>query len=291
MVIGIWALGLAALGWLAWQYRREILAYLGGMDPLRILPAFGWYLGSLAAIVIGWVALMRHFAPGLPGWTHIWIYCTTLVSRRLPGTLWYVGGRLVLYRREGISGGLISLASGVEFAAILVSGALVGFVMLPLAVDSPAALVATLVLTGLFVAFSPRWMAWIAARFNRPFPVPVRRVDVLVWLAALSLMWLAGGMMLVAIIRAFQPLPPEQVPFILSAWALAGAMGSLTFFLPSSFGVNEISLAFFLSSIMPAPQAGTVAVVARILSILFEVLVAVIFLPWVSRQKKQGEGQ
>lgn len=283
----IWALGIGVLLWLAWRYRDDIVPYLSNVRPIGLLRAFGWYLLSLGAIAAGWVSLMRHFAPGIPWRTHVRIYCATLAGRRLPGTLWYVGGRLVLYRREGISGALVSIASSVEYAVILVSGALVGIVLLPAAAEFPGAAPAALAVAGILVLSSPRLVAWLAQRMGRPLPVKIAFTDVLVWLAALSVMWLCGGMMLVEIIRAFDPLPAAQPGYIVGAWALAGVLGALTFALPSSFGVGEISLAFFLAQIMPAAEAGTIAVVTRFIGLVFEVIPAVALIPWVRRSRSK----
>jgi uncharacterized membrane protein YbhN (UPF0104 family) len=279
-----WAFGIALILLLAWRFRDEIIPFLASVSPWGLFKAFGWFLLSLIAIVGGWVALMRHFAPGVPWWTHVRIYCVTLATRRLPGTLWYVGGRLVLYKRAGISRALVSIASSVEYAVIIVSGALVGLVLLPTAVDFPGGPAVPLALAAVMVIFSPRLVAWLANRIGRPLPVAIGFIDVLGWLAALSVMWLCGGMMLVEIIRAFSPLAGEQTVFVLGAWALTGTLGALTFALPSSFGIGDISLAFLLAQIMPLAEAATVAVVTRFLGLLFEVAVAVIFLPWVRRE-------
>jgi hypothetical protein len=285
LAVGIfWALGISLLLWLAWRFRDDILPYLANVEPWGFVRAFGWYLASLAAIVAGWVALMRHFAPGVSWRTHVRIYCVTLATRRLPGTLWYIGGRLVLYRREGISRALISIASSVEYAVIIVSGALVGLVLLPAAAGIPGATAGALVLAGLMVLFSPRLVAWLARRIGRPLPVAIRLHDVLGWLLALVVMWLCGGMMLFEIIRSFAPLPFDRVVYVIGAWALAGTLGALTFALPSSFGVGDISLAFLLARIMPPAAAGTIAVATRFLGLIFELVPAAVFLPWIRRR-------
>jgi hypothetical protein len=278
-----WVLGISLILWFGWRFRNDLVPFLAGVNPWGLGKAFSWFLLSLVAIVAGWVALMRHFSPGLHWWTHVRIYCVTLATRRLPGTLWYVGGRLVLYRREGISRALVSIASSVEYAVIIVSGGLVGLVLLPAAVEIPGAAAGALALAALLVLLSPRLVAWLARRIGRPLPVAIGFLDVLGWLAALGVMWLCGGMMLVEIIRSFSPLPNDQAIFVLGAWAITGTLGALTFALPSSFGVGDISLALLLAQIMPLMEAGTIAVMARFIGLLFEILTAAVFLPWIRK--------
>jgi hypothetical protein len=294
LIISFWLFGLGLVFWLAWRFRAEIVPYLQNANLWLLASSFLAFLFSLAAIIGGWVAIMRLFAPQFPLAAHIKIYCATLAARRLPGTVWYVGGRLVLYKQAGVSRAEVSLASGIELAAIIGSGLALGITLLPAALGlTPRySALAALASVAASVWLGPRLVAWLAGRF-----VPLRAApggrDVLAWLGWFGLMWLLGGVMLAQIIRAFQPLPRSELVFVCGAWALSGALGALTFLLPSSFGVSDISLAILLAQIMPAPAAGTIAVITRILGILYEFLLAAAFLPWLrepGKQKTPGGG-
>jgi len=89
--------------------------------------------------------------------------------------------------------------------------------------------------------------------------------------------------MLVQIINVFQAVQSREIVLIIGAWALSGAAGILTLFLPSSFGMTEVALTILLSQIMPLSLAGTVSIITRLLSVLFELIVAMIFFPIIRR--------
>ncbi len=293
-IFGFWAFGLGIVLWLGWQFREEIIPYLQSANRWTLFSSILWFWLSLGAIILGWAAIMRAVAPAVPFWTHVKIYSATLAARRLPGTLWYVGGRLILYKREGVSRTLTSVASGLEMGMIALTGAVIGLLLIPARFHIPiaASLPAVMVILAFLLAFSSKLIAGLAGRLGQAFPWPVRLPTILIWFACYALAWLMGGGMLLQIIRAFQPVDPANLSFIIGAWAFSGALGTLTIFLPSSFGVSDISLAFLLAQVMPASAAGSVAILTRILGILFEFVLAGIFYPWIrqmNRIKNPGE--
>jgi hypothetical protein len=87
--------------------------------------------------------------------------------------------------------------------------------------------------------------------------------------------WLMGGIMLAQIVGAFSVIGPQQLVYFIGAWSIAGAGGMLTVLLPSSFGVTELALTFFLSRMLPLPLAATVAVLTRILTTLGEIALSI----------------
>ncbi len=280
---GIWVAGIAILVWLAYRYQEEIIPYLADADyAFLALSTLGNLLSILFA-TLGWMLLLRSFGARLNFSTHFKVYAVTLASRRLPGTLWYVGGRVLLYHRLGVSRTLVSLASGLELFIFAMSGGLVGFLLLFPRLDlsrfSTAFLGLALVAGVLFLA--PNLVSWGYRLLKRPLTRKVSPLSFLTWLPPYALGWLSGGLNVAFTLRAFHADMEGQLGYILGSWALSGALGTLTFFLPSSFGVSEVSLAFFLSQIIPVPLAGTVAIIIRLVGIAFEFALAAILYPWI----------
>lgn len=275
----VWLGCLAVVGWIGWYDRNTIIPYLVQADYLRLSSALGGYIASLVAVLIGWSAIMRSFAGPLNWWTHAQIYCATLAARRLPGTLWYIGGRLVLYKRLCISRTLVSLASGVELVVSIVTGGLVGLVLLPFGLSLYTHLIVFLVggVVAGILTLHPVTLRTIMKWIGKPLTQAVSFKDTLVWLLAYSAMWVMSGMMVGQIIGAFEPVGLREMVLIIGAWALSGTAGMLTFFLPSGLGVTELTLAVLLSQIMPLPLAAFIALLTRILITLFEVSLSVIF--------------
>jgi len=78
-------------------------------------------------------------------------------------------------------------------------------------------------------------------------------------------------------IRIFTPIGFDLLLFVLGARALSGAAGMLTYLLPSSMGASDITLLAMLSSIVPTPLATVIALLVRIYTTLFELIIGFIF--------------
>ena len=272
-----WGVALAIVGVVAWRNRETLVPYLAEADWRQMGWACLLYLGALELAVIGWIAIIRSFAPGVSGWSHVRIYLATLAARRLPGTIWYVGGRLVLYKQLGVSGAAVSIASSVEFLVSLVSGTLVGLALLPvgLSLSGPVFAASLVGALGGLLLLHPRVIGWTMRRLQRPLVGELTLAEVAVWLGIYLGVWLLGGMMLSRIVSAFRPLEVHEVWLSVGAWALSGSAGLLTIFLPSTFGATELTLTIFLSLLVPLPLAAAIAIFARILTTAFEIVVAI----------------
>ena len=284
ILFAFWVFGLGLVGWLMWESRNEIIELFRHGDYSKLLGAFLFYLGALVAVIVGWVEIMQGFAPKINWWKHVQIYCATLAARRLPGTLWYVGGRVVLYKKLGVSGTAMSIASSIELVISVVTGGLIGLILIPLRYELPIHILILLwgiVIIG-FVLVQPKILKSISKRIN-DIGINIQIKNLVIWLVSYTFMWVMGGWMLVQIINVFQVVHSGDLVLIIGAWALSGAAGILTLFLPSSFGMTEVALTILLSQILPLPLAGTVSIITRLLSIFFEFLVAIIFFPIVRR--------
>ncbi len=277
----LWAAGVGLLVWLVWTNREQLIPYLRSADIGQLFVAFGAFLLSIVTAAAGWTLIMRPVAPDISFGTHARIYAATLIARRLPGTLWYVGGRVLLYGRLGVPRSYVAFASGLEMVLFVVSGMLLALVLLPRFPTMDLLVTALVAATAFLLWFSPtlidRFLRWRGLEA----PIAPDRRDVARWILAYCANWISGGLMVAALIRALAPLPAEQIPFVLGAWAFSGAMGTLTIFLPSTFGVVEISLSVFLSTILPLPLAAAVAILTRILTYLFDFLVAAALYPFL----------
>lgn len=284
LLLVLWLAGIGLMAWLVWANWPEIYPYLRAADLRWLAAAAVGYVLSIVAAILGWTLIMRPFAPQVSLAQHGRIYAVTLVARRLPGTLWYVGGRLILYGDLGISKTFVAIASAVEIVIFVVSGALLGAGFLPRFPNVGWLLAILFLGSALALWFSPDLITSFLRRRGLEPQSAARRTDLAGWLAAYSANWLSGGVMVAAIIAAFTPIGIGDLPYILGAWAFSGAVGTLTIFLPSTFGLVELSLAALLSRIMPLPLAVVIAVVTRLLTYLFDFLLASVLYPFVRRR-------
>jgi hypothetical protein len=216
-------------------------------------------------------------------WQNSQVYCLTLAARRLPGTVWYIGGRLLVYQRLNVSKAIVAFASGIEFIILLVTGSIVGLISLLSAKSSlPTVVLAAsllMILIGILLFHPATWKA-LSRIIGKDAILSVSFYDVFGWVIAYCAMWIFSGLMVVQLVRIFQPVYGSEQLYIIGSWALSGIAGMLTFFFPSSFGVAEISLTALLSQIMPFPLAGVIAILSRLITILLEVSLSLILVPF-----------
>ncbi len=86
------------------------------------------YLGGL-----GWHILVQRLTQFNSTRNNLKVWCATNQSRRIPGGIWYIANRAIMYDHSN-QGGIkraISAASGLELIFILISGALIALISLP----------------------------------------------------------------------------------------------------------------------------------------------------------------
>jgi hypothetical protein len=194
-----------------------------------------------------------------------------MLARRIPGTLWYILYRNKAYEKNGYSSKVTTLASGVEMAVSLVSGLLIsgllgGTIFQQLKINIwPFALIFVL---GLLL-LQPKILRKLIKKLGSN-PERFGYTQLLTWTGLYMLLWLIGGCLIYLIINLIFPLELRYIWFVIGSWTVVGTLTQLIFFLPTNFGITEISLSLLLSVIMPSPIAVIISILIRILLIISE---------------------
>lgn len=285
--VGI-VLMLAASGYtlylLLWRDRAAINLgeLLARVDAGDVALAVLVYSLDLACAIVGWVTIIGMLSGFWRPLEHLRIYCLTAVTRRLPGTFWYLLGRIVMYERHGVPRSLTTLAGGLEFATNCVGGILVALLAWPLVLSNreftPLLLLPLLLGAALL---NPPVVRSVVRRLSRQHTdIAIRYRHILLWVAIFALAWAGGGVLLYVVIYAVHPLPLSQLPAIIGVWAVLGVAATLFFsFLPFGLGATELTLTALLSSFISPPEALFVALLMRVLLTLCEVGYALLVLP------------
>lgn len=275
----IWAVLFAFLAYTVWKSRDQLLPYLAKADYSQFIIVVAIYLLALFLAVLNWAVIMHAFESSISLWMHAKIYLVSMVSRRLPGTIWYVGGRMVLYKKLGVPSVKTASASGIEFIISFVADALLAAFFIPLGLNLTKVWLIPLMLVvvlGLLV-LRPKTIDKIMTKLKYPLAQPVRMSQVISWLLLRMALVLTGGVMIFFTIRIFTPLGIDALLFVLGARALSGAAGMLTFLLPSSMGASDLTLLAMLSAVIPTSLATVIALLVRIYTTLFELLFGLVF--------------
>jgi len=279
LLYSIWAVLFAFLAYTVWKSRDQLLPYLAEADYSQFIIVTLIYLVALFLAVLNWAVIMHAFEGGISFWMHAKIYLVSMVSRRLPGTIWYVGGRMILYKKLGVPSIKTASASGIEFIISFMADALLAAIFIPLGLNLSKIWLIPLVLVVVvgLVVLRPKTVEKIMIKLNYPLAQPVSMSQVFGWLLLRMALVLAGGVMIFFTIRIFTPLGFNSLLFVLGARALSGAAGMLTFLLPSSMGASDLTLLATLSTIIPTSLATVIALLVRIYTTLFELVFGLTF--------------
>jgi len=277
------------LGYLLWRERAALLQIDIQNAWPTLLAGQAIFLAGLAIAAWIWGDIMRALGSGVPMRRHIHIYATTYLARLLPGTVWYVVGRGMLYQEEGESARLASVASGAEMLLTMMAGALVaatsGLFLLTqgartlltgesAAVNEGTLLSALIAVTAFALlcgaVLHPAFQQWLLRRLRLADTPPLEARAAVKWLLLFAINWLVGAAILYMNARLLLGSDASlSIPYIVFVWSLVGTLSTFVFFLPTNFGLSEIGISLLLSAIMPSSVAVLAAVVTRIVQVVY----------------------
>lgn len=259
----------------------------------RQLPQYDWridyrflglssllYLLSFGFLVVGWNSIMRRVG-GLSSFKeNTEIYCYSNILRRVPPSLWFVAGRVYLYREQGVPGTISSVGTFLEMVLILVSGALVYLLFRAVAgirVTGLTYVLAAIPPVGIALIYlvcskgRELWSKKAGREIDHTTPF-LDSIDIGRWLALYAVAWLAGGIVLHTFVLSVYPASEIRIADSIGIWAASGVIGALAFFVPAGLGLREATLSLLLSYYIPLPVAIVVSVLFRIFTMTGETL-------------------
>ena len=266
---------------------RELLrTYEWHIQPYWLLVATVVMCGSMFLGGWAWHLVAKRMAGVGNGRLNLKIWWYANLAKRIPGVVWYIASRAILYEQAGISKRTTSLLSGLELALIFVSGIITTLLTLPFWVlpteitqNLSRAWFLLILLPLSLLLIQPHVLEKIWQKLSRESNIqPLRWGDTLYWLGVYMLIWALGGVVMFSTINFFQTLPATQLLATIGMWALASSVslaGAITF---TSIGVREVSLTLLLTQLMPLPVAIITIIAIRLLWLAGELITAVISL-------------
>jgi len=270
---------LALLAYRVVQLWDELSQYVWGGDYGLLGLSLLILMSYLAVVAFAWELILRVLGASL-GWmtgATVWFYSNLM--RYLPGTFWYILGRVRLSRSHGVVAEKSSLGLVLESYLELLSALLVGAGILAMAVGSLALVlvgaVAALLLLGLRPVVFLRVVNAILRRIGREqIALDLRYRQMLLILLPYLASWALYGLafwLLLLFLRVPEPPSPWAAA---SICALSWAAGFLALPIPQGLGVREAVLTFLLSNYMPVAIASLVALLWRLCILVAEIAAA-----------------
>lgn len=273
---------LAVLGYLVYQQKDILIQHEWQFNLNFALLSFILFTIILFFVANLWGAIMNALGVQLSREKHLRYYIISNVTKRIPGTVWYIASRAHYYRQDGIDYKLTSLASGFELAVITLAGILVTLIFgIPIIFQYRVSLwLLGLVLAISGLALHPKVIRKIFRLF-RVSETLIAYKTIIGWVLFYAFVWIMGGIVLFAIANVVAQIPAQNIAYFIGGWSLVGVLSTITFFLPTNLGITEVGLSLILSNILPSSIAVVIAVLARITMMVYEIVWAIFWLVFI----------
>jgi len=261
------------LGYLIYSQRAVLINYDWDIDWTLVFVSFIVFSLDLLLVVVVWAWLMDSMGKKIKFSIHFVYYSISNITKRIPGTIWYIASRAQLYKSNQIDYKITTVTSGVEYGIMTLSSVMVSLVFaIPIILDfgySPYLFIFVIIIGSILV--HPRTISWVFERLNVETTSLAYRLIILS-LVMYIFIWILGGVVLFLIAKSIYPLEFSNLPYVIGAWSIVGFITSILLFLPTNLGLTEVGISLLLANIMPSSIAVIIAVISRILITIFELV-------------------
>ncbi len=273
IIAGLMALlTVGVLGYLVFRQKDVLQEYSWDINFLSLTKASVIYSLCVLIAAIIWNWIITQFSGNVHRKSHVLTYIITSPAKRLPGSLWYIAGRGLLYKKEEISIKMISIVSGIEHIMILLAGFFISIIFaLSTLLDQISPYLLAMIILILSGLIHPK----ILNAYSVFLMLKLMISGLIISLYGCSRIWVygfLGGFAYYFLINAFFHTQIDNLIYIISSWTITGFISSLLFLFPSNFGITEISLSLFLGKLMPSSIAVVIVIAGRILYTLLDVV-------------------
>lgn len=233
--------------YLSWEEINEI-----NWDSFidNLLLSFLFYSSSLLLQSMNWTVVVNGNLTNYLQDSEIFFH--TLLMRRLPGGFWHWLGRINLYAANDLKdNNNIIKANIYEWTALILTGLTV-FLLLTHYI---AGIVAFVVVFLILLKMKTKSQKWTMSGYVLIFGIII----------SYMFCWFIGGVIIQVLSTNLNY--SQALPLLTSCktWALTGAVGMLTFFLPNGLFVRELSFTALLSSLLDFSEIIFLALLVRLL--------------------------
>jgi hypothetical protein len=253
-------------------------------DARYLAASFIPHAVGLALAALGWGLIIRRLDCESSLLKSAKIYYYANVPKNLPGTFWYIIGRVYLHEREGVTKTISTIAIALELVLSILASAVVYMVCLLLRPGS-----SVIDWRYIFLVFLGGAALLHPAVFNRGvnrlinllsrqqgIKVTLRFQDICLWLALYIVIIGIGGGVLFLLVNAVYPTSLDRLPLITRAWAISVILSSLAFWIPVRLGIRDGILVVALSAFLPISAAVLIALLWRVWIALGEIFWALV---------------
>lgn len=282
------ALAMVALTLLFWGYGlytnwNKLGQYEWRADFRFLLLAFALFPAGFLPSLYGWHRIMSYFARGTDFRVNAKIYCYSSLPRYIPGVVWYVAGRSLLYREKGVPPSITILATTLETVLLTVSGLTLALLSIPSIGDltlagKPCSLILTLLIPSTILLLPPvleRTLRLLTTLQEDEVAPHLTHLEIVLLLVVYGIAWLGGGLLLYLVANAIYRVEPLTA--MIGVWAASG-VASFLFAFFGGLGGRELSMSILLAFYVPLPVAIAISLLFRVIIMVAEAFWVVLFI-------------
>lgn len=239
---------------------------------------------ALATQFFAWHLIVSRLTGGKDFHSDLSIYSLSIVARRIPLPVWYIGSRLVLYKQKGISVRASSGATILETLFITIAGAICYLALLPWYSYTPEWTIwpmLLVLLSGMALIISKPGLIsgminWGIKLFKRqPLDFSLARRDLLIWIGIYLGTWFIDGLGLYFLSATILPTPPPAID-VIGISTITALIAIVSLILPSGLGIKEVTMGALYSAWIPLSAGLIVSIAYRLFQTLIELFWAII---------------
>jgi len=293
LVIGILLVSIGFIAIAVYANWNELSDQDFNFDFRYIILAVIIYPAGMLPTALSWHTLLRTIGIHLPIRTNLRNFSLSALPRHIPGFVWYISSRSLLYKEDNISAARIVTASAIDIILLALTGFLSALMLLVSGngitgeIDflRTAAFMTIPILLLLIISIPlvNRLLPYFLKRRGVSEVPNIDQKNLILTLLVMFIAWAGGGLILFVLAQAIYPLNWSLYPAMIGAWGAAGAV-SLTIGIGiQGFGIREITLGAILSLIMPPVFAIILTVIFRLVLTAGEFL-WVMLLIWLTKK-------
>jgi glycosyltransferase 2 family protein len=253
-----------------WSGPHGVGADLSSLGPLAVTGAMVSVLISLLTLMQVYRVLLGALGSPLPARVAAQILFVGQLGKYLPGSVWPVLAQMELGTAHQVPRRRSASASVLTMLLSLVTGILVGLVMLPFSKSAThyrwVFLVAPVILAGLYPKVLNRILDWLLRLARRPaLEQPLTGRAVATALAWGVTGWVFYGLQVWLLAKRLGLSGWSGVLLAIGGFAFAWCAGFLVVFAPAGAGIRELVLIGLLGPVIGVAGATAVALVSRVL--------------------------
>ena len=269
------------LGGLFWKYSDKVSNLHWDLNYFYLFLSVLAFSSLFFIASFAWMLILHKLDINISFRKSMEIWVASLIGKYIPGKVWVVLGRVYIGQKLGISKMKMSLATILEIILMHSSGIIIFFFSLvfwkqiAFSYQVWTYLVIFCVLS--LIVMHPFVLQRVVKFFLRilkkkEVSVDIAYKDVLSLLAFYLFFWFCTGVSIYFLTKSFYPVTIADLPVISGIWAISTILGVVAFIVPGGIGVREGVAVFLLQSLIPVHLALLVAISARILLTILELV-------------------